>query len=95
LAGLKFVRQAPVQPYIVDFLCRDKKLVVELDGESHVERGGYDLRREEFLPALRFNILRIPNDELMRDIESVLAAIVQAAGLDVVAWSEGRLGRYE
>ncbi len=95
LAGLKFIRQAPVQPYVVDFLCREKQLVLELDGESHAGRGAYDQAREGHLRELGLMVLRVSNDDVLRDIDAVLAAIVGAAGLDVRAWQDGALGRYE
>jgi len=51
LAGLKFVRQAPLGKFVVDFLCREQRLIVELDGESHTDRGRYDLDRIAGLDA--------------------------------------------
>jgi very-short-patch-repair endonuclease len=93
LAGLKFVRQAPIEPYIVDYVCREKKLIVELDGESHRDRGDYDRRRETYLQDHRYALLRIANDDVLDDIENVLAAIVSAAGLDADRWRSGELGK--
>ena len=49
LAGLKFRRQQPIGPCIVDFICHEVALVVEVDGRSHDERGKEDYQRETFL----------------------------------------------
>jgi very-short-patch-repair endonuclease len=93
LAGLKFVRQEPIGPFIVDFICREKKLIVELDGESHRDRGDYDRRRETYLKEHGYTLLRIANDDVLEDIEGVLAAIVAAAGMDAERWRAGELGK--
>ena len=45
LAGLKFRRQHPIEPYIVDFYCAEASLVIELDGQSHDDRKAYDDQR--------------------------------------------------
>jgi very-short-patch-repair endonuclease len=56
---LKFVRQEPIGPFIVDFVCREKKLIIELDGESHRERGDYDRQRETYLRDHGYTVLRV------------------------------------
>jgi len=95
LAGLKFVRQALIGEFVVDFLCREHRLIVELDGESHANRGRYDLERQRRLEENDYRVLRITNDDVIACLESALAAIVRAAGLDVDAWLRGELGRYD
>ena len=85
LAGLKFRRQQPIGPYIVDFFCHEVALVVEIDGRSHDDRGIEDARREAFLrEQQRVQVLRVSNDDVLRETESVLIAILRAAGREVV-----------
>jgi ATP-dependent DNA helicase RecQ len=71
LGGLKFRRQHPIEPYIVDFFCATAKLIVELDGESHDGREQYDRRRDAFLRSLGFKIIRISNDDVLETLDGV------------------------
>jgi very-short-patch-repair endonuclease len=80
VGGLKFRRQHPIEPYIVDFYCAQAKLVIELDGESHEGRQGYDLQRERFLRRQGFKVFRVTNDDVLDNLEGVCEAIVRAAG---------------
>ena len=85
LAGLKFRRQQPIGPYIVDFFCHEVGLVVEVDGRSHDERGKEDFRREAFIrEQQRLHVLRVSNDDVLMEIDAVLCAILRAAGKEVV-----------
>jgi very-short-patch-repair endonuclease len=85
LAGLKFRRQQPIGPYIVDFFCHEVALVVEVDGRSHDDRGKDDFRREAFLREQhRLRVLRVSNDDVLTETEAVLIAILRAAGKEVV-----------
>ena len=85
LAGLKFRRQQPIGPYIVDFFCHEVGLVVEVDGRSHDERGKEDSQREAFLQEQqRLQVLRVSNDDVLKETEAVLFAILRAAGKEVV-----------
>jgi very-short-patch-repair endonuclease len=85
LAGLKFRRQQPIGPYIVDFFCHEAALVVEVDGRSHDERGKEDSQREAFLrEQQRLQVLRVSNDDVLKETEAVLFAILRAAGKEVV-----------
>ncbi len=77
LHGLKFRRQVPVDKYIADFLCHEFMLIVELDGESHRNRGMADRHREGRLRQLGYNVLRIANDDVIQDLESVCQAILR------------------
>ncbi len=95
LAGLKFVRQAPIEPFIVDFLCRERRLAIELDGNSHNDRAAADHKRRQFLEGLGLKFLRIANDDVLNNLEGVLFAIVRAAGLDPVAWERGDYGKID
>ena len=85
LAGLKFRRQQPIGPYIVDFFCHEVGLVVEVDGRSHDERGKEDSQREAFLQEQqRLQVLRVSNDDVLKETEAVLFAILRAAEKEVV-----------
>jgi len=85
LAGLKFRRQQPLGPYVVDFFCHEIGLVVEVDGRSHDDRGKEDAQREAFLrDQQRLQVLRVSNDEVLMETESVLFSILKAAGKEVV-----------
>lgn len=77
LNGFKFVRQFPVGPYFADFLCREARLVVELDGSQHAD-SLRDERRDAFLNAEGYSVLRFWSVDMLRDRESVLATIVEA-----------------
>ena len=62
--GLKFRRQHPIGPYIVDFCCIDKQLIIELDGSQHLEREKYDRRRTAFIERQGFRVIRFWNHEV-------------------------------
>src|SRR5262245_51242446 len=68
----KFRRQHILCGYIVDFVCLEKKLVIELDGGQHVQREEYDSARTLKLEADGFQILRFWNNELLNNMDSVL-----------------------
>jgi len=80
LAGFKFVRQAPVGPYIADFLCRERNLIVEVDGATHstVAELANDKRRTDALTAIGYRVIRIQNEEVMHGLDQVLAIILGA-----------------
>jgi len=83
LATLKFRRQVPIGPFVVDFYCESAKLAVELDGVSHDNRGGYDKRRQQYLEEQGIRVLRIQNDDVLTDAEAVLLGIAKTAGVDL------------
>lgn len=80
LAGLKFRRQVPIGPYIVDFVCPEKKVIVEIDGGQHnlPNERSCDLERTRFLEAKGYKVLRFWNNEVMGNLEGVLAVILSA-----------------
>jgi very-short-patch-repair endonuclease len=82
LAGLKFRRQTPVLGYTVDFLCLERKLVVELDGRQHGWLAEYDARRTVEIERQGFAVLRFANDAVLGDIDAVLSRIAAAASPD-------------
>jgi very-short-patch-repair endonuclease len=78
LNGLKFRRQHPIPPYVVDFYCEASKLVVELDGSQHGEVA--DRARAAFLESHGLTILRYWDNDVLQQTEAVLEAILDAAG---------------
>ena len=68
-SGLKFRRQSPIGPYIVDFACLSLKLVVEIDGDTHeTDRGRrHDANRDGYLRSLGFSVLRIDEPEVINN----------------------------
>ena len=72
LNGVKFRRQHPISPYIVDFYASQLKLVVEVDGDTHDEQKEYDARRTDFLKRKGYDILHFTNEEIHQDLEGVL-----------------------
>ena len=76
LTGYKFRRQAPVGRYIVDFLCFERKLVVELDGGQHQEQADYDAERSRILESRGFRVIRFWNSEVIEDTDALLGAIL-------------------
>jgi very-short-patch-repair endonuclease len=75
LAGAKFRRQHPIGRYVVDLVCVERRLVVEVDGVQH--GGSYDQRRDAELGRLGFAVIRIPNGEVRRNLEAVLEQIAR------------------
>jgi very-short-patch-repair endonuclease len=76
--GVTFRRQHAVGNYIPDFVCIEKKLIIELDGSQHLEQKEYDNERTDYLESLGYKVIRFWNNEVMNDIEGVILAIIQA-----------------
>ena len=76
LVGHKFRRQYQVGRYIVDFACVEKKLVVEIDGGQHADLIVRDAERTAFLMKAGFQVLRFWNNDVLRDTEAVLNAVL-------------------
>jgi very-short-patch-repair endonuclease len=74
-AGVKFKRQKPVGPYIVDFVAVNGKWVIELDGGQHQERQAYDEERTRYLENCGYRVLRFWNNECLTEMEAVLERI--------------------
>ena len=79
LDGLKFHRQAPLLAYTVDFLCFERKLIVEVDGRQHRWEQEYDRARTREIEAHGFALIRFRNDEISDDRDAVVAKIRAAA----------------
>jgi len=71
LGGYKFRRQMPIGPYIVDFVCLEARLILELDGGQHTEQKDYDTARTQWFQSQGFEVLRFWNHEVLEDWESV------------------------
>ena len=84
LAGLKFRRQEVIGPFIADFMCPGRALIVEVDGDTHDE--AKDRLRDDELAEFGFLVLRVTNGDVMANADGVLAAILAAA--------EGRASRH-
>jgi len=78
LRGVKFSRQVPIGPYIVDFCCCETKLIVELDGGQHSARADYDSARTALLQALGYRVLRFWDNEALANTEGALQRIAEA-----------------
>jgi very-short-patch-repair endonuclease len=77
IGGYKFRRQQPLGKYIVDFICFEKRLVIELDGGQHAEQQmKYDSERDAWLIAQGFSVLRFWNDEVLKNIDGVEEVIL-------------------
>jgi very-short-patch-repair endonuclease len=77
LGGCKFRRQFPVGPYVADFACVDRRLIVELDGGQHALQVERDARRSAYLEQQGFTVLRFWNDQVLRETEAVLEEILR------------------
>ncbi|HCG30518.1 MAG TPA: hypothetical protein DEU95_12540, partial [Chloroflexi bacterium] len=79
LAGLKFRRQHPLGPYIVDFCCPEIRLIIEVDGEVHKDQREYDATRTEQIEHYGYHVVRFSNDAVIHEHAAVLDAILTAA----------------
>ncbi len=77
LMGLHFRRQQIVHGYFADFYCHQHELIVELDGGIHELQKEYDAERAAYLISLGFRITRFKNEEIFKDLQSVLLKIVK------------------
>ena len=82
LGGLKFRRQCPIGRYIVDFVCLECLLVVELDGYQHMVNLTADAKRTQDLVQAGYRVLRFWDNDVLRSTEAVLASILAATGAD-------------
>ena len=75
MKGYQFNRQFPIDRFIVDFICRKLKLVIELDGKYHENQLEKDKRRDVRLNELGYQVLRISESEVMKDLQNVIRTI--------------------
>ncbi len=76
--GVKFSRQMPVGPWFADFLCREHRLVIELDGFSHDVQSGRDEARDRWMNEHGYRVLRFANRDVMENVEGVVLMIAEA-----------------
>ena len=84
LAGDKFRRQQVIHPYIVDFLCPAKALVIEVDGDTH--EADADARRDAILASKGFRVLRFTNADVMTNMAGVLEVIASTVASSPARW---------
>jgi very-short-patch-repair endonuclease len=89
---LKWKRQVPLGPFIVDFLCREAGLVLEIDGEVHAAREAYDARRTTYLESLGLRVMRFTNEEVTTDRAAVCGQILAACAPSPPTATGGREG---
>jgi very-short-patch-repair endonuclease len=94
LEDWKWRRQAPVGPFIVDFLCLEAGLAVELDGGVHAGRGEFDARREAYLRRHGLQVLRFGNAEVAGDPGRVRWTILSACRESDPARRGGQIERH-
>jgi len=82
--GFKFRRQHPIGTYIVDFACVAKRLVVEIDGQSHDGRSAEDIERENTLNSNGWRVIRFVDDDVLRHLDNVVAEIQRVLTLDAL-----------
>ena len=78
---VKFKRQKPLGRYIVDFVCLELRLIIEVDGGQHAEQVEYDQRRDAWLRSEGYTVLRFWNNEVMQQLDGVLEQIRLAVAL--------------
>jgi len=77
MQGIKFRRQQPIENYIVDFVCFEKRIVIELDGSQHAIDSIKDEERDKLMTKNGYCVLRFWDNEVFENIEGVLEVIMQ------------------
>ena len=77
LDAFKFRRQQPIGPYIVDFICLEQRLIIELDGGQHTDQADYDGKRTAWLKERGYRVLRYWNHDVLKATEVVMADILE------------------
>jgi very-short-patch-repair endonuclease len=76
LGGWKFTRQMPIGPYFADFVCRERCVVIEVDGSQHLERASDDRARDEYMIAAGYSVYRVPAPSVLHDRAAVCDSIL-------------------
>jgi adenine-specific DNA-methyltransferase len=82
LGGIKFRRQYPIEPFIADFACVEKRVVVEIDGGYHDEVYEQDQARQQKIEQAGWTVLRFSNEDVLADVEAVAIAIAKQIGVE-------------
>jgi very-short-patch-repair endonuclease len=79
--GLRFRRQHPIGPYIADFACICARLIIEVDGATHSSEAecAHDARRDAYLKARGWQVIRVSNDDVYRSLEDTLNYVCNSA----------------
>lgn len=78
LKNFKFRRQHPIGSYIVDFVCLEEQLVIEVDGGQHAQDAQYDSKRTDHLAAAGYRVLRFWDNDVLVNAESVMQKLYDA-----------------
>jgi very-short-patch-repair endonuclease len=78
--GIHFRRQVPLGPYYADFACHHPRLVIEIDGRTHTDPD-YDAARDVFIEREGYRVLRVGNDDVLRELDGVMRAVQHALGI--------------
>jgi very-short-patch-repair endonuclease len=73
--GLKFRRQQPIDNYIVDFICFENRIIIEVDGGQHADENNKDRERDSYLQQFGFKVLRFWNNDVLQNTNEVLEII--------------------
>jgi very-short-patch-repair endonuclease len=76
--GVSFRRQHAVGRYITDFCSPKARLIIELDGSQHLDQQEYDQERTKYFESIGYKVIRFWNNDVMKDMDSVIRAIMQA-----------------
>jgi len=76
--GVNFRRQHAIGNFIPDFVCIEKKLIIELDGSHHLEQEEYDKERTQYLESQGYKVIRFWNNDVMNSIEGVILVVMNA-----------------
>jgi len=91
LGGFKFARQEPIDRYYVDFVCRERRLIVELDGGQHSERPE-DKQRDTELCTLGYRVIRIWNNDVIENLDGVLQTLLSELEKSPLTCASGSRG---
>ncbi|MDD5041547.1 MAG: endonuclease domain-containing protein [Candidatus Peribacteraceae bacterium] len=91
-AGLKFRRQVAIEWFVVDFLCIERDLVIEIDGGVHIHQQEYDRERTEALRQRRLTILHFTNAQIIHELSAVLLTIASTCGTPLSRQASGAGG---
>jgi very-short-patch-repair endonuclease len=88
--SVNFRRQHAIGNYIPDFVCIQKKLIIELDGSRHLEQKEYDDERTKYFESLGYRVIRFWNNQIMNDINGVIKAIQFALEGKIQVWKNSK-----
>ena len=91
LGGYKFIREQVIGNYIADFVCREKKLIIEIDVSQHIEAIAYDVFRTNELEKRGYRVLRIWNNDVFKNIQGVMDNILNLLSTEPHQAGEGSI----